>query len=45
MPMRIYNLFFYFTENEPRKDRDLAGVGPGSYNASLADKKQEPRYG
>ena len=34
-----------FVENEPRKDRDLVGVGPGSYTATLADKKQEPRYG
>ena len=31
-------------ENEPRKDRDLVGVGPGSYAVGLADKKAEPRY-
>ena len=39
------NLPILFLENEPRKDRDLANVGPGSYVPSLVDKKREPRYG
>lgn len=30
--------------NVIRKDRDLAGVAPGSYNSNLADKKKEPAY-
>jgi len=33
-----------FVANVIRKDRDLAGVAPGSYNNSLADKKKEPAY-
>ena len=32
------------TANNPRKDRDLAGVSPDSYNMSLVDKKAEPKY-
>ena len=27
-----------------RRDRDLANVGPFSYNKSFADKSQEPKY-
>jgi hypothetical protein len=27
-----------------RKDRDLANVGPFSYNKSFADKKSEPKF-
>ena len=31
-------------KNQPRKDRDLKNVGPGSYEKSFADKKKEPVF-
>ena len=37
--------YFPMIENDSRKDRDLANIGPGSYAITLADKKSEPRYG
>ena len=32
------------TGHEPRKDRDLKAVGPGSYGFTLADKKKDPSF-
>lgn len=31
-------------KNQPRKDRDMKNVGPGSYAKSFADKKKEPVF-
>jgi len=32
------------SDSVTKKDRDLAQVGPGSYQASLIDKKREPSF-
>ena len=35
---------YVLTAQEKRQDRDFKQVGPGSYAASMVDKKQEPKY-
>lgn len=37
-------LIALFAVNETRKDRDLRGVSPGSYDFNLTDKKKEPVF-